>query len=123
MSRYVNPRAPTELASKEIDTLKADSEIVHLRELRDQLSHEARQKSGTLRKAEADGTKLYQIYKDANKRLYCVKVKAPHLGKKVARQKFFNTINTINTIEINKQLKTCLLDLDDSDWEPLKVEH
>ena len=45
MSRYANPRAPTELTSDEVDALKADPVIVQLRELIDRLSNEARKES------------------------------------------------------------------------------
>jgi hypothetical protein len=120
MSRYADPRAPTELASEEVDILKADPAIVQLRELRDRLSREARQESGTLKKAEAQRTKIYQVYKEADKGLRSAKAKALNSAKKVARQQFFDTISTI---EINKQLDLFLLDLNEGDWEPKQVEH
>lgn len=65
MSRHVDPRAPTDLSPEEIQVLKADSSVVLLRELRDRLSLEAREESGTLKSAESEGTKLYQMYKQA----------------------------------------------------------
>jgi hypothetical protein len=120
MSRYVDPRAPTDLGSEEINALKADSGIVQLRELRDRLSHEAQEESGTLKKAEAEGTKIYQMYKTADRELRCAKAKVLKSAKKVARQQFFDTISTI---EINRQLNLSLLDLNKDDWEPKKVEH
>ena len=120
MSRYVDPRAPTGLTSVEIDTLKADPEIIHLRELRDRLSHEVREESGTIRKAEAEGTKLYQMYKKANNAFNCAKAKSLNAAKKSTRQQFFDTIDTI---EINKQLEPSFLDLNEDDWQPEKVEH
>lgn len=125
MSRHVDPRAPTDLSTEDKDSLKTDPEIVHLRELRDHLSREAREESGTLKKAEADQTKLYQMYKETDKRLRCAKTKTINSAKRVARQQFFDTISTI---EINKQLNQnvldlSLLDLNEGDWEPQKVEH
>lgn len=120
MSRYVDPRAPTEPTSAEIDALKTDPEIVDLRELRDLLSREVRQESGTLKKAEAEGTKLYQLYKKANDAFRCAKAKLLKAAKKNIRQQFFDTIDTI---EINKQLDPALLDLDGKGWEPQKVVH
>jgi hypothetical protein len=130
MSRHVDPRAPTDLSPEEIQVLKADSSIVQLRELRDRLSHEAREESGTLKNAETEGTKIYQMYKQADRQLRCEKAKVLISAKKAARQQFFDTISTI---EINKQLglsqldvsqlDVSLLDLNKDDWEPKKVEH
>ena len=120
MSRYVDPRAPVLPALTEIDALKVDSEIVHLRELRDQLSREVREESGTIKKAEAEGTKLYQLYKKANDDFRCAKAKSLKNATTYTRQQFFDTIDTI---EINKQLDLSLLDLNNDDWEPKRVEH
>jgi len=82
ISRYVDPRAPTDPTSVEIDALKADSEIVDLRVLRDRLSHEVREEPGTIRKAEADRTELYQLYKKANDDFRCAKAKLLNAAKK-----------------------------------------
>ncbi len=46
MSRYVDPRAPTELTPTQTNALKADPEIVQLRQLRNRLAYEAREESG-----------------------------------------------------------------------------
>ena len=94
--------------------------IVQLRELRDRLSNEARKESGTLRKAEAEGSKIYQMYKESDRALRSAKMTALNSAKKAARQQFFGTISTI---EINKQLDHSMLDLNEGDWEPKKVEH
>lgn len=59
MNRHADSRAPTELASDEIDDLKIDPAIIQLRELRNRLINEARKESGTLKQAEAEGTKIY----------------------------------------------------------------
>lgn len=120
MSRYVDPRAPTDLGSEEINALEAGSGIVQLRKLRDRLSHEARDESGTLTKAEAEGTKIYQMYKTADRELCCATAKVLKSAKKVARQQFFDTISTIG---INRQLDLSLLDLNKDDWEPKKMKH
>lgn len=63
MSRYADPRAPTELTSEAADALMADPVIVQLRELRDRLSDETRKESGTLRKAELKGPKSIRCTK------------------------------------------------------------
>ncbi len=120
MSRHADPRAPRELASDEVDALKADPAIVQLRELRDRLTTEARKESGTLRKVEAEGTKIYEMYKEAERALRSANIIALNSAKKAARQQFFDTISTI---EINKQLDLSMLDLNEGDWEPKKVEH
>lgn len=120
MSRYVDPRAPTDLGSEEINTLKADPGIVQLREIRDRLSYENPEESGTLKKAEARETKVYQMYKTSDRELRCAKAKMLKSAKEVAQQQFFDTINTI---EINRQLDLSLLDLNKDDWKPKRLEH
>jgi hypothetical protein len=94
--------------------------IVQLRELRDRLTNEARKESGTLRQAEAKGTKIYRMYKEADRALRSTKMTALKAAKKAARQQFFDAISTI---EINKQLDLSMLDLKEGDWVPEKVEH
>ncbi|KAK5562715.1 hypothetical protein LTR43_011671, partial [Exophiala xenobiotica] len=120
MSRHADPRAPTGLALREIDGLKADPAIIQLRELRDRLTNEARKESGNLKQAEAEGTKIYRMYKEADRALRSTKWTALKSAKKAARQQFFDTISTI---EINKQLDLSMLDLEEGDWVPEKVEH
>lgn len=120
MSRYVDPRAPTELSSSDLDALKTSPEVVRLRQLRDHLSKEVRQESGTLRNAEADGTKMYRMYKRAEDALRCIKSKLRKSAQRDARQLFFDRIDTE---EINKQLDASLLDLEDCAWEPKQVEY
>ncbi|RMZ92414.1 hypothetical protein DV736_g326, partial [Chaetothyriales sp. CBS 134916] len=101
MSRYTDPRAPTGLTSDEMDALKADPAIVQLRELRDRLPSEVhiseRRRGASFRK---DGHN--------------------QLGKKSRSTAVFDTISTT---EINKQLDLSMLDLEDSDWVPERVEH
>jgi hypothetical protein len=120
MSRHADPRAPTEPTACEVTALKEDLEIVQLRVLRDRLSSEARKEAGTLKKAETQGTKIYQMYKEADRALRSAKMTALNSAKKAARQQSFDTTSTI---EINKQLDLSMLDLDERDWEPQKVEH
>jgi hypothetical protein len=121
MSRYVDPRAPTELTSDEAAKLRLDPEVGKLKELRDQLSKEIRSESGTIKKAEMAGTKLYQLYKKAGDALKCAKEKLTKSAKKHARAHYFNTIDTL---EINKQLEdSTQLDLGADGWKPPEVEH
>ncbi|KAK5239980.1 hypothetical protein LTR40_007193, partial [Exophiala xenobiotica] len=112
MSRHADPRAPTELLSDDVDALKFDPVIVQLRELRDRLTSEARQESGSLKQAENGGTKIYQMYNEVDRALGSAKATAIKSAKKAARQQFFNTISTI---EINKQLDLSMLDLNEGD--------
>jgi hypothetical protein len=120
MSRHADPRAPTELPSDDVDALKSDLVTVQLRELRDRLTSEAREESGSLKQTENEGTEIYQMYNEADRALRSATATAPKSAKKAARQQFFNTISTI---EINKQLDLSMLDLNEGDWEPKKVEH
>jgi hypothetical protein len=63
MSRDVNPGAPTKLTDYEADSLKPHQLIVELRERRDTISQEAQRMHGTLKKAEAAGSMIYELYK------------------------------------------------------------
>ncbi|KAF5603959.1 hypothetical protein FPCIR_1080 [Fusarium pseudocircinatum] len=121
MSRYVDPRAPIELTSDEAAKLRLDPEVRKLKELKDQLSKEIRSESGTIKKAEAAGTKLYQLYKKAGDALKCAKEKMTKSAKRHPRAHYFNIIDTI---EVNKQLEdNTQLDLGADGWKPLEVEH
>ncbi|PNP56824.1 hypothetical protein THARTR1_03122 [Trichoderma harzianum] len=121
MSRYVDPRAPIELTSDEAAKLRLDPEVGKLKELRDQLSKEIRSESGTIKKAEIAGTKLYQLYKKAGDALKCAKEKMTKSAKRHSRAHYFNTIDTI---EINKQLEdNTQLGLGADGWKPPEVEH
>jgi len=59
MSRYIEPRAPTEVTEPEVDTLKTHPHIVKLRQLRDSSSQALRDEYGTITKA--TGTEMYEI--------------------------------------------------------------
>lgn len=120
MSRYVDPRAPTEPSSTDLDAVKIDPKLVRLRQLRDHLSKEVRHESGTLKQAEMKGTKLYRMYKNAEDALRCTKAKLRKSAQEEACQRFFDTIDTL---EINKQLDPSFLDLEDCAWEPKQIEH
>lgn len=61
MSRYVGQRAPTEHTPTQSDALKADPEIVPLRRLLGRLIYEARQKSNTVKDAQAEETNMNQM--------------------------------------------------------------
>jgi hypothetical protein len=78
MSRYVGPRAPTELIEPEVDTLKTHLRIVKLRQLRDSLSEALRDKYGTI--AKATGTEMYEMYKKARDVLQYCKGQAAEIG-------------------------------------------
>lgn len=85
MSRYVDPQISTGLVSDEIDDLKTDSAIVQLRELRNRLTNETRKESGTLKQTETEKTKIYQIYKKADRILRSTKMTAFKSTKRTAR--------------------------------------
>jgi Protein of unknown function (DUF3435) len=121
MSRYVDPQASTQLTSDEVTNLRLGPEIGKLKELRDRLSKEVRSESGTIKRAEAAVTKICLLYQKASDALDCAKEKLMKSGRKHARTYFFNTINTI---EINKQLEdSSLLGLDADERKPPKVEY
>lgn len=118
MSRYVDPRAPTELTEPEVDTLKTHPRIVKLRQLRDSLSQALRDEYGTI--AKATGTEMYEMYKKARNALQCAKVKLRKSALKESREHFFNTIDTK---EINDQLNDSLYNADRESWKPETVVH
>ncbi|KAI9776368.1 MAG: hypothetical protein M1816_005335, partial [Peltula sp. TS41687] len=120
MSRYVDPRAPTELTESGLNTLKSHPEIVRLRQLRDNLTQEARRQYGTVKNAEAAGSKISEMRQKAEAALRCSKVKLRNTAVKESREEFFNTVDTR---EVNKQLDSTLLGLDQEGWKPTKVEH
>jgi hypothetical protein len=121
MSRHVDPRAPAGLTAEAAAELRLDPEVGKLKELRDHLSREVQSQSGTIKKAEQAGTKLYQMYKKASDALRCAKQKLVNSAKKCSRTQYFNTIDTI---EINKQLEDhTQLGLDADEWTAPVVEH
>lgn len=120
MSRYVDPRAPTEPPPGDLDAFKTSPEMVKLRQLRDHLSKEVRRESRTLKNAAVEGTEMYQMYKNAEDALRSAKAKLRKSARKEARGRFFETIDTE---EINKQLHPAFPDTEDCVWEPERVEH
>jgi Protein of unknown function (DUF3435) len=63
ISRYVDPRAPTELSDSNLDILKTHPDIVRARQLRDGLSKDIRAEFGTIEKSK--GTKIHELYQKA----------------------------------------------------------
>jgi len=118
MSRFVDPRAPVGLTDSQVNNLENDSRIVKCREIRNTLAQNLRSQFGTIKKAE--GSKLYEVYQEANLQLKNEKNKLRSSAKKESRKQFFDTIDTK---EINEQLDLSILDLDRKDWKPGMVEH
>ncbi|KAK4220389.1 hypothetical protein QBC37DRAFT_445692 [Rhypophila decipiens] len=102
MSRYVDPRAPTETGQQELAQARADSGILQLIELRDMLCREVCLESGNVRQAKKDGTELYGMYANVAAKVTSMNVLIRKVAKKNTRQKFFEEINTI---EINQQIR------------------
>ena len=119
MSRLADPRAPTKHTIS-TGNIKTHPDIVKFRQLRDSLSQEARHSFGSIKNAKAQGSKIYQLYKEAGDALQCSKVKLRNTVLKESRKEFFDTIDTQ---EINQQLDLLLLDLNATEWTPPKVEH
>lgn len=118
MSRYVDPRAPTNATHHDLESIKTDPTLVKLIELRDSLSQEVRRESGSIREAEMQGTKLHHMYRTVENKVRSTRAYLRKLAKATTRQDFFNTISTV---EINAQLKdeaSSFLDLGPDTWNP-----
>ncbi|OAA71706.1 hypothetical protein LEL_08941 [Akanthomyces lecanii RCEF 1005] len=118
MSRFVDPRAPTNASIARLNEIKTDPTLAKLMELRDTLSSEVRQESGTIKDAESAGTKLYQMYRTVESKVRSTRAYLRKLAKTATREEFFNTISTS---EINAQLRNdahSFLDLEADDWKP-----
>jgi hypothetical protein len=120
MKRDVDPRAPTELNDFEVDSLKTHPLIIELREQRDNLSRETRRIHKTLKNAEDTGSKMYELYKQANADLESTKKSLKRSKLKESRIEFFNRIETDDA---RRQLGVSALDLKQEDWKPTEVEH
>lgn len=118
MSRFVDPRAPVALADSQVNSLKTNPRIMEYRAFRDSLSKTLRDTYGTIQKAK--GTKLHELYREADLRLKNEKNKLCSSAKREFRKQFFDTVDTK---EVNEQLNLSLLDLDQKDWKPEMVEH
>jgi Protein of unknown function (DUF3435) len=118
MSRYVDPRAPTELSVSNLNALKTHPDIVRARQLRDGLSKDIRAEFGTIQNSK--GTKLYQMYQKAEAGLRRQKTRLRKSALQESRKQFFEKIETQ---DINEQLDLSLLDLDKDGWTPEIVEH
>ena len=117
MSRFADPRAPIAASPEEAEKIKTNPKLAQLVYLRDSLSMEVKHESGTIAKAKLAGTKLYQLYNNANRQVCSTRSYLHKLAKAKTRNDFFDTINTM---EINSQLNDphSLLDLDQDSWQP-----
>jgi len=107
ISRYVDPRAPTELSDSNLDVLKTHPDIVRARQLQDSLSKDIRAEFGTIKKSK--GTKIHKLYQKAEAGLHCEKIRLRRSALHKSRKQFFKTVETK---DVNKQLDPSLLDLD-----------
>ena len=92
MSRYVDPRAPTNATHLDLEHIKTDPTLVKLIELRDSLSQEVRRESGSIREAEVSGTKLYQMYRAVENKVRSTRAYLRKLARQ-QRDKNFSTIS------------------------------
>lgn len=120
MSRFADPRAPTELTNSDLDALRKHPEIIVLRQLRDTLSEEARKEFGTIQTAKANKSKIFQMYERASADLHCAKTKVRKSALMESREHFFDTIDTK---DLNAQVDLSMLDIRKEDWKPQRVEH
>jgi hypothetical protein len=120
MKRDVDPRAPTTLNDSEVDSLKTHPLLMQLREQRDNLSQETRRIHKTLKIAEEEGSKIYELYKQASSDLENTKKSLKRTKLKESRAEFFDRIETEDA---RRQLGMSALDLKLKDWKPTQVEH
>jgi Protein of unknown function (DUF3435) len=118
MSRYVDPRAPTELSDSNLDVLKTHPDIVRARQLRDGLSKDIRAEFGTIKKSK--GTKIHKLYQKAEAGLRREKIRLRRSALQESRKQFFETVETK---DVNEQLDPSLLNLDKESWKPEIMEH
>jgi hypothetical protein len=125
VSRFADPRALSELTDSGLNSLIRHPDIVKFRQIRDSLSQEAQREFGTVKAARAHGSKIWKMYDRANADLHCAKVKLRKSAKLETRDHFFETIDTeeLNAQGQDLSLDLSLLDLDEKDWKPEKVEH
>jgi hypothetical protein len=120
MSRDVDPHAPTKLTDNEVDSLKTHPLIVELKERRDTLSKEARRMHGTLKKAEAAGSMIHELYQQATSDLEQAKKRLSREKLQESRAEFFDRIETEDA---RRQLGLLALDLKEDEWKPPEIEH
>ncbi|KAH7115511.1 hypothetical protein B0J13DRAFT_613519 [Dactylonectria estremocensis] len=101
MSRFVDSRAPTTTSPEELVKLRDSSNFGQLIELRDNLRADVQHQSGTVEKARLAGTKLYEMYYNADCQVRAARSRINKLAKVNTRKEFFETINTA---DINAQL-------------------
>jgi len=120
MSRDVDPRAPTKLTNDEVDSLKTHPLIVELRERRDTISREAKRMHGTLKKAEAARSKIFELYKQTTSDLEQAKKRLTREKLQESRAQFFDRIETEDA---RRQLSLLALDLKEEEWKPSQVQY
>jgi hypothetical protein len=120
ISRDVDPRAPTKLTNCKVQSLKTHPLIVELRERQDTISQEAQRMHGTLRKAEAAGSMIYKLYKQATSDLEQAKKRLNREKLQESRAEFFDRIETEDA---QRQLGLSTLDLKEEEWKPSQVQH
>ncbi|KAK4223504.1 hypothetical protein QBC38DRAFT_425312 [Podospora fimiseda] len=101
MSRYIDPRAPQQASSEDLERIGRDYNIESLIQAKETFFQHAVQESCTLKKAKADGTKLYTMYKDVAMKVKSTQALMKRKALENTRHQFFERINTI---EINNQL-------------------
>jgi hypothetical protein len=119
MKRDVDARAPTTLTDSEKDSLKTHPLLIELRELRDNLSYEARKEYKTLKLAEQNGSKIYELYQQAKFDLENTKQRLIRNKKKESRKDFFDRIETEDA---RRQLGISALDFQEN-WKPTQLKH
>jgi hypothetical protein len=120
-SRFIDPRAPSkydDLPESKRATILDHPEIVRLQQMRGTLALEAKELYGSMKNA--TGTKIGELKAMADAALRTAKKHLKEATFTGARNEFFDTIDTL---EINKQLNTSLLDMKQDTYEPERIVH
>ncbi|CAG7936683.1 unnamed protein product [Penicillium nalgiovense] len=120
-SRYIDPRAPSkydDLPEGKRSKLSNHPEILKLQQMRDTLAQEAKELYGSMKNA--SGTKIGELKAKADAALRAAKKNLKEATFTGARNEFFDTIDTL---EINKQLDPSLLDMKQGTYEPQRIVH
>jgi ElaB/YqjD/DUF883 family membrane-anchored ribosome-binding protein len=120
-SRYIDPRAPSkydDLPESKRSKLSNHPEILKLQQMRDTLAQEAKELYGSMKNA--SGTKIGELKAKADAALRAAKKNLKEATFTGARNEFFDTIDTL---EINKQLDPSLLDMKQDTYEPQRIVH
>jgi len=102
MSRYVDPRAPSQGSQQHLEQAKSEYGILQLIELRDMFMREVCLESGSMRQAKKDRTEFYAMYTNVSAKVKSLNVLIRKAAGKHTRKTFFNEINTL---EINRQIR------------------